>query len=1268
MARTSPQAIPPTKTVIFTGSSIFHYPPFLWGDEPEEEWEEDEYESYDEAEGMEEDQHGLEGMEPDDGMSWEDGAAEEEQRKVTTTITAPQQQSQQASNGGEIQSALRSTGRSPANAQQVQQSAIRSSPNNGNGAPTNAQAPSQQAQLGIGLASGVRPQPSRERISSNGQNDVSQSQQQQNQRVHVDPAEATGTRQLSVTPAIARGPDPSQASSKNTSSALASSQTRTSSAPQRMMSADSLNSTDTAKRGRDEAGNESDVSSKKGKSSSKSSDNGKLRKGRSTPDGDESGGESSKEKKKKSGMFSGLFSSRKKDKKDKDSKKNSVGVSSMEETGSVGRMSEDSGASQLTASPGEINNNNPTFTPPTSQNNRRSPNSGDVRRSAITNNAAQPKDSGARGVSVSPHGMRVQQADLQQQMMYQQYLNRSPASPPDASTNYGLQTAATQPHLSTHLSPSNSLNLGRMPNGRPGSLILSPSAVDGAVVPELSVMRVFAGERLQSEATFKTVLLNTSTTGSDLIKQAMQRFRLPHGEDENDYYLTVKQYEGEEAELKPDEHPLVVFEELVESAMNMLPPTIKRSSISSISSNLSTHPAITKLGMNDFTDDTTVKFYLNRKVRRSEEDESAAETNVTSSLDLNDRSMTAEDNLNRDSLGDLSSREDEAHTSFASSVSINDPIASTLGKLNGGPRVNGPGRPHLSINTGPGAMAERFSSPTARFALQIVIYPEDLPDGLVFDPQTEAIIPRNSLQSRANTNASASPGVSQTHRKKVFVIPKNTTVAEVIEQSLDMFGIQEGVVDGGDEVEDKVLKRRNSSRVRYGLAVVSPGEPERELQPSSKVLEAFTRPPAFKVNNRRSADLRRRSLDSSQLLGTMDDVQHGDPVFVLRKAISYRTSSHSKNRLSAPLDDLALKQLHRDLSSPTESTASEYTQMAESPPPIDIRMSHDEDRRLEPKPISRLELIAAQRAASRANQRALLTAQSNSEKGVDLVIPDKGTIRSTRSVVDETVRYSYIDPVGETYDISDLIEEELWDGGKGGSKAQYSDSVNGRLGSNLRDGSRRSSSTKTDLLEDVLVRPQNEMEQTINQVFAKIKDGKAGPKLSQHLQDGAGRRSPSSTSTGGDMSVSSRSNYTKQTSRSNSPINNLHSSSSRGPTPSSRSGHQPHQPSIESVMSDSSSPDLQHSPSSSNQANKPPLIMKDDFGLAKMMAVIELAAAAKKPPRPTPISQVDELLFGPTLNLDDLHPQARELFGPAFKELEDMDRQLDLVLQSTFRP
>jgi hypothetical protein len=116
---------------------------------------------------------------------------------------------------------------------------------------------------------------------------------------------------------------------------------------------------------------------------------------------------------------------------------------------------------------------------------------------------------------------------------------------------------------------------------------------------------------------------------------------------------------------------------------------------------------------------------------------------------------------------------------------------------------------------------ERFSSPSARFALQVCILPDNLPDGMIFDLHTEAIVPKSSLRDRSLSNAAAS-----TQRRKVLQFPKNTTVAEVIELALERFGIAEGVVDGGDKVEDKLAKRISLARVRYGLAVQMDGRGE----------------------------------------------------------------------------------------------------------------------------------------------------------------------------------------------------------------------------------------------------------------------------------------------------------------------------------------------------------------------------------------------------------------------------------------------------------
>jgi len=65
--------------------------------------------------------------------------------------------------------------------------------------------------------------------------------------------------------------------------------------------------------------------------------------------------------------------------------------------------------------------------------------------------------------------------------------------------------------------------------------------------------------------------------------------------------------------------------------------------------------------------------------------------------------------------------------------------------------------------------------------------------------------------------------VSPNLRRKVFMLPKSITVAEVTEIGLESFGIQDGVIDGGEEVEDKMTKRRSIVCVRYGLMVAVDG-------------------------------------------------------------------------------------------------------------------------------------------------------------------------------------------------------------------------------------------------------------------------------------------------------------------------------------------------------------------------------------------------------------------------------------------------------------
>ena len=202
------------------------------------------------------------------------------------------------------------------------------------------------------------------------------------------------------------------------------------------------------------------------------------------------------------------------------------------------------------------------------------------------------------GPKMFQQAWNLPQRDREQRASYQQYLTRSPTSPLEAAT----------------LSP-------RQP--RPISLSIGGNlSGDGTgLVPELSIIRVFAGKRLQTEATFTTVKLNPSTTSEELVKQAIQRFRLPVLGDTVDYYLTAKLLEGTSATLLPEEKPLVVFQTLADA--------VKRISVGGIrfmTSDLSPHAGVKRPPMNDFTDtnETAVKIYLNRRSYFGSEDEESA--------------------------------------------------------------------------------------------------------------------------------------------------------------------------------------------------------------------------------------------------------------------------------------------------------------------------------------------------------------------------------------------------------------------------------------------------------------------------------------------------------------------------------------------------------------------------------------------------------------------------------------------------------------------
>lgn len=441
-----------------------------------------------------------------------------------------------------------------------------------------------------------------------------------------------------------------------------------------------------------------------------------------------------------------------------------------------------------------------------------------------------------------------------------------------------------------------------------------------------------------------------------------------------------------------------------------------------------------------------------------------------------------------------------------------------------------------------------------------------------------------------------------------------------------------------------------------------------------------------------------------------------DPVFILRRATSYRNST-SRHRMSAPLDEIALQQLHYQRDSTASSAGSDAG--ADDVVPGKSRT-----------PPSRQEIIAAQRAAMRANQRAILSAQTNSVRGMDVLLHNNAVLRSARFDSSDRMRYSYVEPDGESFDISDIVAEEWREHGRldvlAGVVAKNRSTVDSekldRVLHKIRNGKikerekerkvKAATGHKTSGSSDM--RSVVSIESGTNSMAAQsmtavdslrslspseysdtdrpATPGSSGPQnkstharagsVSSYLSDertyGAGGRSGTATPTGNNTNISS--------SGATTPMGKM------SPSPAPRRN-----PSIASVVSEPTSgkntPPFSASPlpnsfgrtqptprqgqyqhnhhgsrsKSQSQPARRHIIPKDGFGIENMMAVIECRAALMthqgqtasqtyiKTPLP-PLDLADEILFGRPVDLESLHPRVRDIYAGGFKQLEEIDK------------
>lgn len=200
------------------------------------------------------------------------------------------------------------------------------------------------------------------------------------------------------------------------------------------------------------------------------------------------------------------------------------------------------------------------------------------------------------------------------------------------------------------------------------------------------------------------------------------------------------------------------------------------------------------------------------------------------------------------------------------------------------------------------------------------------------------------------------------------------------------------------------------------------------LHSSSKILDAYRVAPLLKSYDRSSKEFRRRSVDATLILGSPQDISSTDPVFVIRR-VSRRLSTGPRSP-ALVVDELSSQQnrqaqglLRPDAPSRSATAASAASGMSVYETPSEELPEEALIPQVSPQ-ATRQEIIAAQRATSRANQRAVLSAQKNADQGVDILLPDRGTIRSSRSFANDRVRYSYIDQDGTEMDISEIVETE----------------------------------------------------------------------------------------------------------------------------------------------------------------------------------------------------------------------------------------------------
>lgn len=210
-------------------------------------------------------------------------------------------------------------------------------------------------------------------------------------------------------------------------------------------------------------------------------------------------------------------------------------------------------------------------------------------------------------------------------------------------------------------------------------------------------------------------------------------------------------------------------------------------------------------------------------------------------------------------------------------------------------------------------------------------------------------------------------------------------------------------------------------------------------------------------------------MDMAYNLPTGSDLQSSDPVFVIRRAGNKGLHSNKSSVDASPLTE-SPKQ--RSTAQPADDAlaASASSQSLYATPTGGVLQEPEHDRQ---SALSRSPPSTTASGASSADARPTMktkpAARKNSKAGVDVIMPDRATIRSSRDAYNHT-RYSYIAPDGAETDISEIVESE-WTGNGTARPVDVTHSPASASGVPLRDTASVMSHATSDSFASALSSP-----------------------------------------------------------------------------------------------------------------------------------------------------------------------------------------------------